>query len=372
MIGWPAFWTCLWRSLPRPGGTAVHWGRGRVLAVFVAFIPCCLLALLHWIGFVIDEVLFPGYRKIHVKQPLFMVGPPRCGTTFLHRLLSKDTERFTAITLGEMIFAPSITERKIFAAFVALDRALGRPVPRLVRVFERVVFGPHARMHKVSFFEPEEDYVLLSYIFACHMLIAPFPFRDVLGHLYAFDWETPPEDRDRVMRFYKQCVRRHLYVHGPGKTYLSKNPYFSPMVNSLDEHFPDATFLTNLRTPYEAVPSYFSLWNFMYGGVFQNRPDDPLAKDFMLDFLQMAYRYPVECFDAWPATKSVAVQYTDLITTPQATVQQVYDRFGWSLSPSYRKVLEQAQAAAGQFQSGHSYSLDLVGLEEADISARFR
>lgn len=70
-----------------------------------------LIQLMHWIGFFLDDIFFSGYRNVEVKEPLFIVGVPRSGTTFLHRVLANDTEQFTTFTLWELLFAPSVTER---------------------------------------------------------------------------------------------------------------------------------------------------------------------------------------------------------------------------------------------------------------------
>jgi hypothetical protein len=35
----------------------------------------------------LDRVFFRGYRKQPIDRPIFIVGNPRSGTTFLHRLL---------------------------------------------------------------------------------------------------------------------------------------------------------------------------------------------------------------------------------------------------------------------------------------------
>ena len=46
--------------------------------------------LLHWLTFLLDEIFYRGYRDVPVRQPLFVLGPPRTGTTHLHRVLSED------------------------------------------------------------------------------------------------------------------------------------------------------------------------------------------------------------------------------------------------------------------------------------------
>ena len=96
---------------PRPyPGVARH--LQRLLVVALALPPFACLQLLHWIGFALDEILFRGYRDIEIRQPTFVLGVPRSGTTFLHRLLAHDPQ-FTTFSTWECFFAPSISERYV-------------------------------------------------------------------------------------------------------------------------------------------------------------------------------------------------------------------------------------------------------------------
>jgi hypothetical protein len=57
------------------------------LTVFLLiYIPTEIIA---WICFGLDEIFFPNYRMQEVKSPVFIIGNPRSGTTFTHRLIEK-------------------------------------------------------------------------------------------------------------------------------------------------------------------------------------------------------------------------------------------------------------------------------------------
>ena len=60
----------------------------------------------------LDRILFPAYRKQPIDRPVFIVGNPRSGTTFLHRLLLGSGDDLAAFELWEMLF-PAITARKL-------------------------------------------------------------------------------------------------------------------------------------------------------------------------------------------------------------------------------------------------------------------
>ena len=86
--------------------------------------------------FFLDRILFPGLRDVEVREPIFMVGHARSGTTLTHRLLSKDTDRFSSFLLYELYF-PSLLQKKLIRAGARLDaRLLGGFLERRVRAWE--------------------------------------------------------------------------------------------------------------------------------------------------------------------------------------------------------------------------------------------
>jgi len=66
------------------------------------------------------------------------------------------------------------------------------------------------------------------------------------------------------MNFYKECVRRQLYMNGGERIHLSKNPTFCGRVESLLEVFPDARFVVLYRNPQETIPSLLKLMKFSW------------------------------------------------------------------------------------------------------------
>lgn len=349
-------------------GTAVRWNRRRI-AGMVFYLPFCLfLTGLHWIGFLLDEVFFSGYRKVDVTKPWFIVGPPRSGTTFLHRILARDRERFTSFALWEILFAPSITERKVFYALAWFDARVGGPVATWMHRFESGFFEDFNKKHHVNFLEPEEDFVLLTYVFANPVLLSPFPFEDLLGNLWDIDAQMPRKQRDAVLRYYKRCVQRHLYVHGADKTFLSKNPFFTSMLGGLGETFPDAKFVCNMRTPFETVPSFLGLWDSLYDAVGNDR-DHVLAREFPVAYMRRIYGQAIRGLEPMPTSRAHFIEYTDLTVQPREVVTTLYGEFGCEVSPRFDAHLHEAETAARNFVSAHEYTLEDFGITAAECDA---
>jgi hypothetical protein len=228
------------------------------LAVFALFLPLfLLLQLLHWIGFALDEVLFRSYRKVRIDKPVFVLGVPRSGTTFMHRLLAHH-EEFATFSTWECFLAPSIAERYFWLGLARLDRVVGRPFARLLAWLERRLFGWLDDVHPMSLSAPEEDYLALLPVLSCFILVVPFPGADWLWRLGHFDRDASEEERRRLLRWYRRCLQKHLYVHGSDKRLLSKNASFGGMAGSLVDEFPDCRLVICERDALAVIRSQFN------------------------------------------------------------------------------------------------------------------
>ena len=70
-----------------------------------------------------DDLLFRGWRKTKVREPVFILTGPRSGTTRLHRLLAQDGDKFSYQKLYQSIF-PSPTVYSLVKQASDLDEKL--------------------------------------------------------------------------------------------------------------------------------------------------------------------------------------------------------------------------------------------------------
>lgn len=338
--------------------------------VFVLFFPVWygFLEITTWICLFLDEIFFPGYRKIGIKKPLFIVGFPRSGTTYLHRVIDNDRQ-FSSLKMWEIVFAPSIMQKKFFLVVGRLDRMIGKPLYRIAIALENKIFAGARSMHKLSHFEAEEDEIILIHIFSSLFLAYMFPF-DEMNRFSRFDTDVPPEQRKKIMNFYRKCVQRHLYVFGPDKHFLSKNPASSSKINSIYETFPDASVVCPVRRPFEALPSAIS-W-ISYGINQFNTAGQAVVTEKILSLISHFYTYPLEQLDKRPEACRAIDTYDNLVADPGTFVKGIYGRFGFSISDEYRQYLDSETQKAKKYQSRHSYSLDKYGLTTDQVVKDFK
>ncbi|HEX5676731.1 MAG TPA: sulfotransferase [Alcanivorax sp.] len=346
---------------PDYGGTLKGVSPRRWLVMALFWPLFLLLQAVNGAGLLLDYLLFPDFRRVRVREPLFVVGVPRSGTTFLHRLLAGDSERFTTTALWELIFAPSITQRWIWRGIGRLDAWLGAPLSRLFFRLERRVLGGLDDVHQTGLREPEEDYLALLPVLGCFLLVLAVPDPALWRLTYA-DRDLPAAEKQRLMAAYRRFVQRHLYFHGEHRTFLSKNPSFTPFMATLADAFPDARFIGCLRDPTAAVPSQIN--SIVIGGkLFDGRDTADYWREGFLAMLDYYYRHLLEQLDGLPEGRGALSVMETLAAAPGDTVTAFYAAFGWTPSPAYRAFLAGEDQRARAYRSGHRYSLENLGVD---------
>lgn len=299
-------------------------------------------------GLVIDELTQP---LPPVRAPVFVIGPPRTGTTHLHRLLLRDPA-FTSFRMWQLLL-PSATAQRAVRRLARLDERLGAPLRRRLAAAQDAKLADIDRIHRLRLDESEEDEYLMMHTFGSELLAVNFPRSEVLEDYRRFD--TMPEARRRsLMAFYERCLRRHMAVEGQHRRFLSKNTVFCNKVNSLRETFPDARFIFTLRDPRESVPSMISLIKAMrqVGDMCEPGDDEDIV------------RFMVDCYDnvdlalrTLPPSTFTLVRYEELTSSPRTVVERSYAMLEMPITPELRAVLDAEEEAAKRYRSRHAYAL---------------
>jgi omega-hydroxy-beta-dihydromenaquinone-9 sulfotransferase len=316
-------------------------------------------------GRMLDHVFFLRFKRQPVCQPVFIVAPPRSGTTLTQKLLSLDSEHFVHNKLFETIF-PAVSFQQLFRALVSLDRHTGRLADRLIAWAEKKWFGGWDDMHKMRFNEPEEDDGFFVYTFVTEAIFLLFLHVEELWEA-GFPDALPPGPRRRNMRFYRSCLQRQLYLNGPGKTMLSKATQSSGAVESLLTEFPDARFITIIRHPYKSVASHVSVFYPVWHAHSPRLPkDSPVSKAYAL----LAVRWFQHLFafrNTINPQQYYCIDFRDLTRDPILEIEKLYRHFNWTISDTFRSRLTAAVQQERKFKSKHEYTLEEFGLSEAWI-----
>lgn len=132
------FWRTFYRSFFAFKNTPARLTKKRFIFLILFYLVWPLGSLVHWMCFALDDILFPNYKNHPIEKPLFILGNFRSGSTFLHRLLSRDSETFTSLTTWDIYLTPSVTQKKITQFIARLDnKFFGRSLHRALFAFDR-------------------------------------------------------------------------------------------------------------------------------------------------------------------------------------------------------------------------------------------
>jgi len=323
-----------------------------------------LLLSLFWLlvaaGRALDHFFFPGFKRQVIRKPVFIIAPPRSGTTFLQKLLARNREVFAPVLMYQTIF-PSITLQKIILGIAGLSQRKNGLLGEIIHWVERHFFGGWDNMHKMRFNQPEEDDGFFVYTFVTEAIYLLFPYVRLLwGAGFADDLPLP--QRRRVMRYYRSCLQRHLYLHGRDKALLSKATQLSGSVLSLREEFPDARIINILRNPVESIASHISVFYPVWKWVDPALPKKS-RESFEYAELAAAWFRHLETEDGRAdRNRYLRIRYRDLVSDPAETVRSIYRHFRIPLSATASRQITLAARQSLEYKSTHKYSLREFGL----------
>lgn len=323
-----------------------------------------LLLSVFWVvvawGRALDHILFPGFRRQEIRRPVFIIAPPRSGTTFLQKLLAQNREVFAPVLMYQTIF-PSITIQKFILTLAGLSRKRDGFLGLFVTWIERRFFSGWDNMHKMRLAQPEEDDGFFVYTFVTEAIYLLFPYVRLLwGAGFADD--LPESQRRRVMRYYRSCLQRHLYLHGKKKTLLSKATQLSGSVLCLRQEFPDARIINILRNPADSIASHVSVFYPVWKWV---NPSLKKKSQESLEYAELAaawFRHLEEKDGRADRSRYLRISYRDLVSSTSQTVRSIYRHFRIPLSPQASAQINRAAQKSREYKSSHRYSLREFGL----------
>ncbi|MFZ5758126.1 MAG: sulfotransferase family protein [Thermodesulfobacteriota bacterium] len=220
------------------------YGCGRVYFTWLLVEP--LMKFFTATTMALDHLFFPGFRKTVVKNPVFIIGHPRSGTTFLHHLLTGHEEAAPFQTWH--LFLPALTARALFRPLINL----------LIRQGKTEVM-PEWTGHRMALDKTEEEEMLFLHTYDTNFItIGMLSFDEQSYPELQYHDRQPQAARERSMRFLDGCFRRHLFFTGK-KQIIAQTHFSTFRLRTMLDYYPDARFIFILRNPHDVVPSFFSL-----------------------------------------------------------------------------------------------------------------
>ena len=186
----------------------------------------------------------PEIAEQPVERPIFVVGPPRSGTTIFHDLLAMDPDIRVPLT-WETCYPAAAARNRQLSHGPANRSGAGRPRPR------RFVDPEFKQMHPMGAERAQECVAITSHDFA--------------SMIYQTQFDVSTYDRwvlDHDMRSALQWHRRFLQLlqwKAPGKRWGLKSPQHLWHIQHVHREYPDALFVQTHRDPVRVLVSISSL-----------------------------------------------------------------------------------------------------------------
>ncbi|MEZ4271290.1 MAG: sulfotransferase [Myxococcota bacterium] len=311
-----------------------------------------------------DERVYGDYRDVRVRAPLFIAASPRSGTTYLHRLMCLD-EQFTYFKLYHTLL-PSIAIYRTVERLAAADHRLTSALKQGLSWIERKSFKGWEGIHRLGFDRPEEDEGLFLLTLMSPSLCLLTPELEELQRGLAID-DLDESSKQRLMDYYEGCIQRLLYMEGTHKRFLCKSVLLQGRIHAVLKRFPDAKFIHLVRHPYEAIPSFVSMfripWRWHSPGIADRSPQTRALAQLAID----NYRRMHAAEKQLGADTVLTITYKDLLAEPRQVVLKLYERLELEPTAAFTQALSQSTSEARAYHSQHHYSLEQFGLSKKDV-----
>jgi hypothetical protein len=267
----------------------------------------------------------PEIEQEVIKEPVFILGFGRSGTTILHETLSQDSQ-FRSVRRWEALFP-----------WPAPEEATYETDPRIKKAQDRVDF-----VHAIS---PE--------FMATHAWGGNLPLEDIeftypafFSEVWPLGFQVPsfgryfnersPDDHFRWhKRFLKLLQWKYRKPH-----WLLKNPTHMHRIGSLLKHYPDAKIIFPHRDPVTTADSVVNIQGIIYSW----RTDDVYGEfrsseeSFTLASRVKLWDDVIDLIESGSLRPNffANIQYAEFIRDPMTAIGKVYRDLGLTMSPEAR------------------------------------
>lgn len=301
----------------------------------------------------------PAIHDEKLTRPIVIVGLPRTGTTFLHRLLASDAHRIRALMSWEALMpvgedGETLPRRRMVAAERS-EAALRYLAPDFFAV------------HPIDALGPEEDILLLDLAFRSTVPEATMNVPSFAAWLETVDQSPAYRQLARALR----VLQHERRPKADAWRWVLKTPHHLEWLEELPKVLDRPLIVWTHREPREVVGSFCSM--IAHGrGVFSDHVDPKEIGRFWLRKGKRMVERAMEARSSIGADNFIDIQYKDLIADPMGVTRTIQERAGLDWNEATENQLRQSLTREVKDRHGkHRYSLAAFGLADADVDQAF-
>jgi hypothetical protein len=300
-----------------------------------------------------DRQLYPDITRQEIREPLFIVGLPRSGTSVLHQLLGADPEHRSPLMWEVRSPSPPTRDdekRRIQRATQSCN-------------FFNWLVPKFRNVHTVAAGVPQE----------CVSLMTPTFLSDQFDAMYYVPSYRTWFFRQDLRPAYKYHRRflQHLQFRRSARRWILKAPTHMFALPALLSVYPDALFVQTHRTPIDAMASVSSLVTILRSA-FSDAVDPLIVCREAIDYWSETMDKFLRERGRLAENRICDIQYEEIRREPIRTVRRIYEFFGWSLSREAEQSMRVLIASQAKRQSAnHRYDLSQFGASAHDVLRAF-
>jgi hypothetical protein len=292
-----------------------------------------------------------------VAAPLLLMGLPRSGTTFFHKLFDFDPA-IRLLRMWETLSPcppPSADPDSINARIVAAEAAMQQFREIYPNLFE---------MHLYDVTGPEECHAFLAQTFGAA------GYHNIMEVPSYYDFLEDHLDMRGVYRNYRRQLQI-LQSGVPRRRWALKYPNHVIAMPEILDVFPDGRLLVTHRDPLQTLGSICKL-TFNFRQSRSGVPDKQVVGRQMQHFIRRHLDGLMAFHKSAAGKRAIHVDYYRLVDAPAVVMAEIYDAVGMEYSVAVRNATTQWHRANPQHKRGaNPYTLDDYGLDPGEIAECF-
>lgn len=301
-----------------------------------------------------DRLLYGDIAHQEIRQPLFIVGLPRSGTTLLHNLVAADPRHRSPLMWEVQTPSPPTgTDEK-------------RRIQRATRSckFFNWLAPAFRYVHAVGAELPQECIALMAPTFMSDQFDAMYYVPSYRNWFFRQDLRPAYEYHHRFLQ--------HLQFRQAAGRWILKSPTHMFSMRALLSVYPDALFVQTHRAPVDSMASVSSLVTILRSAFSDAVDPVTICREAIEYWSETLERFPQER-DRLAANRICDVPYEELSRDPIAAVERIYHHFGWSLSREAEQRMRVLVKAHAQRQPGnHRYHLSQFDCSAEELLSAFQ
>lgn len=249
------------------------------------------------------------------KDPVYIVGFWRSGTTFLQNLMTRDPQFSWFDPVNTVTFNNSILMGKMLGKFMNRFLEGTRPMDNLEYTTDLPMEEVFAQ-------------ATISQQAIAHMLVFPDSGRGTKYIRTAFIDEQSQKKQREWRRAYAYILKKITFIKGP-KQLVLKSPENTCRIGELKRCYPHAKFINIYRNPYTVVMSTINMFNKEMNLFCLNHPASPeVIENVAINLMAKVYRKAIRELKEMPENDHIDVKYEEFCKDPKGWMKTIYDHLG--------------------------------------------